>query len=340
LKHFKPAVLLEILLHLLFWAFITFLPFFSGPQRRFIPFSHVLLINTLLAVQFYLNAFVLIPFVLNNGKQPALYFLLLAFSFTAASFIIVYTRPEPEFFQRMHPQFPGPPPAGRWFFLPLVAITAASFAYRYLTDHFRQARKRNDIRNAALTSELAFLRSQISPHFMFNVINSVVALSRLKPAAVEPTLIQLSQLLRYMLYISDEEKINMGKKAEYLDSYIQLQKLRFGANVNIDYLAHIGSPEKTLEPMLLIPFVENAFKHGISDVEHPAIQVSLVANEKTLDFRVSNNYNPEDENSDEYHGIGLANVKRRLELLYPGKHRLSIMPDSNTYNVHLQLQFH
>lgn len=340
MKQFKPAVLLEILLHLLFWAFITFLPFFSGPQHRFTPFSHILLINIMLALQFYLNAFVLIPFVLHNGKQPALYFLLLACSFTAASFIIVYTRPAPEFFHRIHPQFPGPPPAGRWFVLPLIAITAASFAYRYLTDHFQQARKRNDIRNAALTSELAFLRSQISPHFMFNVINSVVALSRLKPAAVEPTLIQLSQLLRYMLYISDEEKISMGKKAEYLDSYIQLQKLRFGANVDIDYLTHIGCPEKTLEPMLLIPFVENAFKHGTGDIERPAIQVSLVADEKTLDFRVSNNYKPGDENNDEHHGIGLTNVKRRLELLYPGKHRLWIMPDSDTYHVHLQLQFH
>ena len=132
----------------------------------------------------------------------------------------------------------------------------------------------------------------------------------------------------------------MEKKAEYLDSYIQLQKLRFGSNVDIDYLTHIGCPEKTLEPMLLIPFVENAFKHGIGDVERPAIQISLVADEKTLDFRVSNYYKPENENADEYYGIGLANVKRRLELLYPGKHRLVIMPDSNTYHVHLQLQFH
>ena len=340
MKHFKPAVLLEILLHLLFWAFITFLPFFSGPPHRFIPFSHILLINLLLAIQFYLNAFVLIPFVLNNGKQSSLYFLLLVLSFTVASFIIVYTRPEPHFFQRTHAQFPGPPPAGRWFFLPLIAITAASFAYRYLTDHFKQVRMRNDIRNAALTSELAFLRSQISPHFMFNVINSAVALSRLKPAAVEPTLIQLSQLLRYMLYVSDEERISMGKKAEYLNSYIQLQKLRFGANVDIDYLTHISCPEKTLEPMLLIPFVENAFKHGTGNVERPIIQVSLVADEKTLDFRVSNNYKPGYENMDEFKGIGLANIKRRLELLYPGKHRLSIMPDFDTYHIHLQLQFH
>jgi LytS/YehU family sensor histidine kinase len=173
---------------------------------------------------------------------------------------------------------------------------------------------------------------------MFNVINSVVALARLNPPAVEPTLIQLSQLLRYMLYVSDEERIALGRKMEYLNSYIQLQKLRFGSDVNVEFDAHIGSPEKTIEPMLLIPFVENAFKHGTGDVTNPSIAISLIADERMLDFRVSNQYNPVELNKDEHHGIGLNNIKRRLELLYPNKHRLDIQQLNSTYNIHLQLQ--
>jgi LytS/YehU family sensor histidine kinase len=232
-----------------------------------------------------------------------------------------------------------PPFIGGFNLLPLLAVTAASFAYRYLSDNFRQMNARRDISHAALVSELAFLRSQISPHFIFNVINSAVALSRINPPAVEPTLIQLSQLLRYMLYISDEEKVTMGQKANYLNSYIQLQQLRFGEQVQVDVKMNITSPEKTIEPMLLVPFVENAFKHGAVNTARPVIAISLKADHKMLDFTVSNTYDPEAIQKDEHHGIGLSNVKRRLDLLYPGKHSLIIGQASNNYQVNLQIQF-
>ncbi|MGN8069788.1 sensor histidine kinase [Mucilaginibacter sp. SG564] len=337
LSRIKPAILLEVLLHVLFWALITLLPLFSATPHRFIPFQHIVLINTLLAVVFYLNAFILIPFYLNEHRQPWIFFFLLILTFLLASVLITCMRPRNFFPPGM---FAGhrPPPGRNFFILPLIAITAGSFAYRYLTDHFRYVARKGEIANATMVSEIAFLRSQISPHFMFNVINSVVALSRLNPPAVEPTLIQLSQLLRYMLYVSDEERITLGRKMEYLNSYIQLQKLRFGSAVQVDFDAHIGSPEKTIEPMLLIPFVENAFKHGTGDVTNPSIAISLIADNRMLDFRVSNQYNPVELNKDEHHGIGLNNIKRRLALLYPNKHRLDIQQLNSTYNIHLQLQ--
>ncbi len=339
LNHIKPVALLEVVLHALFWAFITFLPLFSGAQHRFIPFNHILFVNAVLAILFYLNAFALIPVFLLEHKQPAIFFCLLFFAFLLGDLLITFTRPQhipmPNFPQH---QLPGPPAGIDFFFLPLIAIVAGSFAYRYLTDYFRNTAKQKDIANATMASEIAFLRSQISPHFIFNVINSVVALSRLNPPAVEPTLIQLSQLLRYMLYISDEERITLDRKMEYLNSYIQLQKLRFGSQVNVDFNVHLSSPEKSIEPMLLIPFVENAFKHGTGNVPNPVIAICLIADDSRLHFSVSNHFNPNEHAKDSYHGIGLNNIKRRLQLLYPDKHSLMIKQLYDTYHIHLQLQ--
>ncbi len=344
-KRLKKSVVIEVFIHLLFWGFITLLPILSGPginlphHLLFSPW-HFVLINFFLAIQFYLNAFFLIPVILNQYKKIGLYFVLLLFSFVVIDLIIIYSKPP-----LPPPNFPMPygaihrqPFFAGFNLLPLIAITAASFAYRYLADQFRTINNTRDITNATLVSELAFLRSQISPHFIFNVINSVVALSRLNPALVEPTLIQLSKLLRYMLYISDEEKVTMMQKADYLNSYIELQKLRFQDTVKVNLDFDITAPAKTIEPMLLIPFVENAFKHGTGDIADPSIRISLKSDHQSLIFKVCNTFNPSEAKTDEEHGIGLTNVKRRLELLYPTKHNLLISTGNNLYSVNLQIQ--
>lgn len=340
-ERLKPSLLFEILLHLLFWAFITTLPLLSRPSepglRTFFPVWHFVFINLLLAVQFYLNAFFLIPVLLNQQKKPWLYFASTLISFSILDFITVYTRPHIVFPAHKFP-FHHPPFLMNFNLLPFTAITAGAFAYRYLADQFRHINNRQNITNAALVSELAFLRSQISPHFIFNVINSVVALSRTKPAAVEPTLIELSQLLRYMLYVTDEEKVTMEQKAGYLNSYIRLQQMRFGEDVKVNLDINIKAPEKTIEPMLLVPFVENAFKHGTGDVANPEISVSLLSDQKMLRLCVSNTYNPAETGKDEQRGIGLNNVKRRLALLYPEKHTLAVNQDAHNYSVNLQIQ--
>ncbi|WP_157740962.1 sensor histidine kinase [Mucilaginibacter xinganensis] len=342
LKRLKPAVIIEFFIHLLFWAFITITPIISRPypasaRHPFFEPQHFVVLNLVLAIQFYLNAFVLIPVVLNKNKNIGLYFGLLLLSFTLLDLVIIYTRPH----FPLPPQFAGAPhrPPFDFNLFPLAAITAASFAYRYLADQFKIINNKRDITNAALVSELAFLRSQISPHFIFNVINGVVALSRLNPSAVEPTLIQLSKLMRYMLYITDEEKVTLLQKEDYLRSYIELQQFRFRDVVRLNAEFAIADPQQTIEPMLLIPFVENAFKHGTGDVQQPVIDLTLRTTKESLSFMVSNSYNPAEENKDESHGIGLNNVKRRLELLYPGKHSLIIDKTTNTYKVTLKLQF-
>ncbi len=175
---------------------------------------------------------------------------------------------------------------------------------------------------------------------MFNIMNNMVALARKKSEILEPSLIKLSSLLRYMLY-ETEEKVPLQKEIEYLESYIDLQSQRFGNKVKIE--TSIKKPEDHLEiePMLLIPFVENAFKHGTGLIENAEIDIDLKTEKNLLYFSVRNKFNDgTDEVKDKSSGIGLVNVQRRLDLLYGNKHSLLITKHDDWFVVSLQIVLH
>jgi len=174
---------------------------------------------------------------------------------------------------------------------------------------------------------------------MFNVLNNLVALARKKSDKLEPSLINLSQLMRYMLYESDDNRVFLSKEVDYLKSYINLQMLRYGSNVKINLQTNGDLDMYTIEPMLLIPFVENAFKHGIGMIGNPVINILVsVDNDKNeLHFEVDNIISPQDVSKDSNSGIGIVNVRRRLAILYPGKHRLDIINEQNTFTVNLYI---
>ncbi len=345
IRLFKPLVFIQISLHVLFWALVAIFPIISNPLPNssnllfFTPFRFIIII-IILATLFYLNVYFLIPEILNRRKNFWLYVgmllvVLLGFNFLLSSIIPAILIPT----FKLGNAPPSPPPInGNFNIFPLALITIASFAYRYLADWFKFLNQKKDITNANLQTELAFLRSQISPHFIFNVINGIVSLSRTKPTLVEPTLIQLSKLMRYILYISDVENVTLQEKEDYLSSYIDLQRIRLPNQVNINYSTEISNPQKYLAPMLLIPFVENAFKFCNTDAQIPFITIILKAEKNVLTFLVENNYNPESIDFYETGGIGLKNVKRRLELLYPNEHVLTIKQTEDTYSVFLQIQ--
>jgi len=146
--------------------------------------------------------------------------------------------------------------------------------------------------------------------------------------------------MRYMLQDSNDEKVSLEKEVEYLQNYIELQRMRLPETVKIDFLIE-GCPEVgSIEPLLLIPFVENAFKHGVSYQERSEILIFLNSTEKHLTFTVDNHITkPTDNNVEQGSGIGLKNVIRRLELLYPGKHDLRITDTGTQYRVELKIQF-
>ena len=174
---------------------------------------------------------------------------------------------------------------------------------------------------------------------MFNVLNSVVSLSRRKPEMVEPVVVKLSELMRYMIYETNDSIVPILKELTYLESYIDLQKIRFGDDIRIDFTHEIGPKSSSIEPMLLIPFVENAFKHGVGFIENPTIEIELTDTAKELTFHVANKKGAViNEKKDESSGIGLANVKRRLELLYPTNHELTVTESDSDFEITLTIQ--
>lgn len=223
----------------------------------------------------------------------------------------------------------------------LLFVLVLGLLYHFITADFDEKEQRKEAERERLKSELSFLRSQISPHFMFNVLNSIVSLSRRKPDMVEPVVIRLSELMRYMIYETKDAKVSLEKEATYLESYIDLQRLRFGNDIEINYQSNIQRLTQAIEPMLLIPFVENAFKHGVGMVSHPSIDIELTQKEDFLDFIVKNKISPqaEQEQKDHSSGIGLSNVRRRLELLHPEHFRLDIHNTDTEFTVHLNIHF-
>jgi len=218
----------------------------------------------------------------------------------------------------------------------LLFFLAISSSYRLISDSLQDQQIIKERENERLKSELSFLRSQISPHFIFNVLNSIVSLSRRKPERVEPVVVKLSELMRYMLYESDDAKISIEREAEYLKAYIELQHLRFGDDITINFNSNHLDKSLSIEPMLLIPFVENAFKHGVGMILNPTIDIDLRTESGRLFFEIKNKVNRQSQEiKDTASGIGLNNVKRRLELLYPDNHKLTIGDGTEFYTVHL-----
>jgi len=215
---------------------------------------------------------------------------------------------------------------------------ALGIGYALVLHTVGQDKTRQEEQQERLKSELSFLRSQISPHFIFNILNSIVYLIRSRSERAEPVTLQLSELMRYMLYESTGAQIPLEKELGYLRNYVELQKIRFEEDVDIRLNIEGQPAAQIIEPMLMIPFVENAFKHGVGLVQSPVIDIQAVVGPQRLIFSVKNKLTPETSaEKDGSSGIGLQNVRRRLELLYPDAHRLEVTEDGGWYAVRLEL---
>lgn len=337
-------------MHLFFWAFLIALPILLGPntnsnnpeeiRRSYFWIFYMTSFTVINIPFFYLNTEVLLPKLLR-AKGVIIYLL------TLIGAIVFMLWVHEELFRWVYAHFfPGNHTGGgarrgglmRMIFQ-LLFYAAIGTSYRLISDRMKEDEQVKEQENERLKSELSFLRSQISPHFMFNVLNSVVSLSRRKPEMVEPVVVKLSELMRYMIYETNDSIVPILKELTYLESYIDLQKIRFGDDIRIDFTHEIGPKSSSIEPMLLIPFVENAFKHGVGFIENPTIEIELKDSAKELTFHVANKKGAViNEKKDESSGIGLANVKRRLELLYPNNHSLIVKESDDTFEITLTIQ--
>jgi sensor histidine kinase YesM len=341
----KTKLTFKVLFNLILWGLWIGLPLLSpahqdhhtsaGPIQDQEFSEHIWLELLTVVPLFYIITLFLVPTIFKRWGVFIFLgslFLFLVLFFGIQSLFHIYFMPfdvHKEFFD-----FQG--------IFPLVMITGIGSTYGLLLEFIDFESKREEQTNEQLKSELSFLRSQISPHFIFNILNSIVYLIRTKAdKQAEDVTIRLSSLMRYMLYDSDQSMVPLERELEYLRNYIDLQHMRFDGDVEIDFQIDGTVRACTIEPMLLIPFVENAFKHGVSLVKAPIIKVYFSIDHGHLIFQVENKIGQmQDESKEANSGIGMKNVLRRLELLYPKKHQLNITNTGDIFRVDLQISLH
>jgi two-component system LytT family sensor kinase len=288
-----------------------------------------------LALMVYITNYLLIPRLLYKKRYVlfALLFAVLVFSFSIGKMYIeagvmntsfdIWDRFKVRVYDNVIPHF-------------LLVSTGA--AIKLLVDHARAQRRLGEMAKEKAETELNFLKSQINPHFLFNSLNTIYFLIDKQNAEARTTLLQMSDLLRYQLYDCNSATIEIEKEVLYLQDYIRLQELRKDNQYEVGI--EVGEQVKgfRITPLLLIPFVENAFKH-ISHYSHEKnfIRVHLQRQNGTLSFIVENSKDDQQRSTEPRGGIGLANVKRRLELLYPGRHSLQIHNEAHIFKVELNL---
>jgi len=187
-------------------------------------------------------------------------------------------------------------------------------------------------------NELDLLKQQLNPHFFFNTLNNLYALSLQKSDKTPESILQLSELMRYTIYKGKEKTVKLAQELDYIMDYIQLQQIRLRKTLHFEFEKQISNDQLEIAPLLLIVFIENAFKHGIEPADGEAsLKLSLTSNAQTLTFCVENSFDPEEISSGS--GIGIDNLRKRLELLYPAKHTLDITTIGNIFKAELKLRF-
>ena len=325
-------------MHIVAWAIIFLLPYIfsyeyaSTKDPDELAFQRLdTATNFLWMGLFYLNVLILMP-QLFYKKKYVIYILALLFSFLLI--MVIHGALFKPFVPGHNFNFFN---SSAHNIIPFLFTVLISMIYRMVADKIKTDISAARLKHENVKTELSFLRSQINPHFLFNVLNNIIALVRMKSNELEPTVMKLSSLMQYMLYETDEEKVVIKSEAEYLQAYIDLQKQRYGDELTLQVLFNIKEEWHTIEPMLLIPFVENAFKHGGGSVRQPEIYIHLEVDRSQLDFIVKNKFEESTAIKDKTSGIGLTNVKRRLELLYSNNHTLTMDKKDGWFIVHLQL---
>jgi len=222
--------------------------------------------------------------------------------------------------------------------IPLFLLVSTGAAAKLVSDYIVSQKKLAAISQEKAETELQYLKSQINPHFVFNTLNAIYfQIDKSNPEARQ-TLLQFADLLRYQLYECNAEKISIEEEMAYLNDYIRLQQKRRDENYTVSFERSCMVKEFSIVPLLLIPFVENAFKH-ISHYTHKVNSVYIAADKKDSQFMftVINTRDEQPSNELNTGGIGLRNVQRRLDLLYPGKYALNIHKDCDVYRVRLQI---
>ncbi|MCX6249971.1 MAG: histidine kinase [Bacteroidetes bacterium] len=353
---------LKISLHILVWVGFFILPIYifyvdSQYDSSFLFRSYIQ--TAAYALVFYLNYLWLTPGLFFRKKK------LLYFVGTVSMVVIMtvcmeitdrYTIPHPEDMGRFDRppswQGPGPrppdnPPEGprpskNWptynFIMTNLLISGLSLGLRFSEKLIQNEKEKRETEKEKLRTELAFLKSQINPHFFFNTLNNIYSLVVSNPNEGQKAILQLSKLMRYLLYDTEHNYAKLSQEIDFLKNYLELMKLRLSNKVKLT----VTFPEKcfdlSIPPLIFLPFIENAFKHGISYRKPSYIFILISVHPESVYFECKNSQGGQGETLKSDSGIGLENVKKRLALLFHDNHRLTINSTDDDFEVTLTIQ--
>ena len=363
MKNFFTGKSIKLLLHLLAWAIILGIPLYFFKRwdvgKDFMWIYYIG--NIINGIIFYTNYLILVPkYFFGIPKHK--YYLSVVFLLTFLYFVsdgsnkLVFkyipgrnnteeTNKNMEEGANSKPPKPdehGHPPF-REMHLFNYAFTSLflvffSVGMRVLERHSQTEKLQKELEKEKLNSELAFLKNQISPHFFFNTLNNIYSLISINAEDSQKAVLQLSKLMRYLLYDSEQGNTKLSNEIDFMNNYIDLMKLRMSSKIQLN----VSFPEKyediNIPPLIFIPFIENAFKHGISYREKSFIDISMTTEKESVKFRCANSLvKAREENESGHSGIGLDNVTKRLNLLFPGKHEIKINKSDTEFEVLLQI---
>jgi len=229
--------------------------------------------------------------------------------------------------------FRGKPPIQGLMTFLLFAVSAS---IKLVLEWYKNEKIKTLVETHKITAELSFLKAQLNPHFLFNSLNSIYSLANKKSDYTTDAIITLSELMRYMIYETDKEFVSLQKEIDYIKNYISLQNLRLKDSSGVRFNVH-GNLDHNIEPLLLISFIENAFKYGTDYTGKTNINIKIIVEENNLTLKVIN-YISLKEMNNLNSGIGIQNIENRLNLLYPNSHTLKIEESDNLFSVELVLK--
>ena len=344
--------IVQMIIHIAAWVCFLMIPFVFYPRPRDFSFfteryfsAFFILNNILLIAFYYLNTFLFIPKWLDKKK-------FLIYGLIIISLLIFYgcfPRIYHSLFGSLQPSPPGRPSGRpRNFQQPLLApgniavfllIFVFSTGIKVINEWLRSEQRTKEIANEKLHAELSFLKAQINPHFLFNTLNNIYALASSQSDQTAPAVMKLSSIMRYVLTEARNDVVPLEKEIQFTTHYIELQKMRLTDKSSIDFTVKGDPLGRQIAPLLLLPFVENAFKYGVSTRERSPICILLEINKDSMYFSVTNHkhINTTLKMADNT-GIGIHNTKRRLDLLYEDRYKLTIDDGPVEFSVYLNIQ--
>ncbi|CAZ98413.1 Two-component system-Sensor histidine kinase [Zobellia galactanivorans] len=332
--------------HLLIWLVLFSMPYIlsygQDPDiNRLI--AHFLVPMLFYAIIFYLNFFLLIDKFLFPKKT--LRFILINLM-AIAFFMFLKELIEDLFFQDLTRKPPGDntkdgPPIKLFLYVQMISYAAPvlfSIAIKTTKQWMRTEAERKEAINFKLQTELQHLRYQLQPHFFFNSLNNIYSLVDISPEKAKSTIHSLGKLMRYLLYETNTELVPLSKEIEFMRKYIDLMKLRISDKTEVESSFPVADPSIKIAPLLFISLIENAFKHGVSANRESIISIDMTTQKNTVNFTIENHNFPKEDNDKSGSGIGLKNLEKRLQLLYPNKYTFEKELKTGVYRVHLTIE--